>query len=134
MDNSKAEKRVLDAPFEKFIIPPPPEIHYYIFNRPSPKELPMTGMGAVIALASVYDLMEASRHMDHAGRHKVPPLLVSPKVAPEFIERGLGKRGSPVRRNERCPCGSGKKFKVCGRFGKCVKSVASESEVDSSRE
>jgi uncharacterized protein YecA (UPF0149 family) len=82
-------------------------------------------LGAFIALVSAIEVLEDKKR--HSGESE-------PKVDVRRLVGTSGRMGSPTHRNDPCPCGSGKKFKVCGRGGKCVKTASKESEVDSSRE
>lgn len=54
------------------------------------------GLGAALALASLFDQVQRTKSERHTF---APPKSPKPKL-------GVG-------RNDKCPCGSGKKFKRC---------------------
>jgi uncharacterized protein YecA (UPF0149 family) len=67
---------------------------------------PRPSLGAAAILAAL---------IEEAKQARLRPLPVEPVV--------WGEKPKPLPtapRNARCPCGSGKKWKACGRLGRCV--------------
>lgn len=66
-----------------------------------------------VLAASVVGLLHAEKtampEMTRSSAHLQPPLASCPRA----VNVGITKHRPLIRRNDPCPCGSGKKFKTC---------------------